>query len=88
MKTRLIDAVIDKLQYYFGIALRRHIGDLKRIEDVIIFSMFHITSSGHDNYHQYGPTTPDTWCQYNRDQLYKQSFTSQDLDCRSMLLVQ
>ena len=66
-KSRLTDSVIDKLQNYFGIALRSKVGNVKEMQDAILASMFHVASSDDCNYHTYCPTTPDTWCQYNRD---------------------
>ena len=63
----MTDWVIDKLQNYFGIALRSKAGNVKEMQDAILASMFHVASSGDCNYHTYCPTTPDTWCQHNRD---------------------
>ena len=57
-KSRLTDSVIDKLQNYFGIALRSEVG-------AVLTSMFHIASED-SNYHIYCPKTSDSWCQYNR----------------------
>ena len=37
------------------------------MQDAILASMFHVASSDDCNYHTYCPTTPDTWCQHNRD---------------------
>ena len=59
VKQRLTDVVIDKLQNYFGIALRSNIGNLKKMQDAILASMFHVASSEKDNYHTYCPKTPD-----------------------------
>ena len=64
-KSRLI--VIGKLQNYFGIALRSNVGDLQKMQDAILASLFHVTSSENDNFHVYCPKTSDSWCQYQRD---------------------
>ena len=45
VKQRLTDVVIDKLQNYFGIALRGNIGNLKKMQDAIFASMFRVASS-------------------------------------------
>ena len=39
-KSRLTDWVIDKLQNYFGIALRSKVGNAKEMQDAILASMF------------------------------------------------
>ena len=39
--------------------------------------MFQLAPSENANYHRYRPMTSDTWCQYNRDQLYKTNFYQQ-----------
>ena len=44
-KSRLTDSVIDKLQNYFGIALRSNVGDLQKMQDAILASLFHVASS-------------------------------------------
>ena len=66
-KSRLTDSVIDKLQNYFGIALRSNVGDLQKMQDAILASLFHVASSENDNFHVYCPKTYDSWCQYQRD---------------------
>ena len=44
-KSRLTDPIIDKLQNYFGIALRSNIGNLENIKGAILASLFHVASS-------------------------------------------
>ena len=59
-KSRLTDSVIDKLQNYFGIALRSKVGNVKEMQSAILASMFHIASSEDSNYHIYRPKTSDS----------------------------
>ena len=66
-KSRLTDSVIDKLQNYFGIALRSNVGDLQKMQDAILASLFHVASSENNNFHVYCPKTYDSWCHYQRD---------------------
>ena len=66
-KGRLTDSVIDKLQNYFGIALRSNVGDLQKMQDAILACLFHVASSENDNFRVYCPKTYDSWCQYQRD---------------------
>ena len=66
-KSRLTNSLIDKLQNYFGIALRSNVRNIKDMQNAILTSMFHVASSYDDNYHTYCPKTSDPWCQHNRD---------------------
>ena len=68
VKSRLTDNIIDKLQNYFGIALRGNIGDLKKMQEAILASLFHIASSESDDDHcRYCSKSANSWCQYQRD---------------------
>ena len=66
-KSRLTDSVMDKLQNYFGIAFRSNVGELQKMQDAILPSLFHVASLENDNFHGYCPKTYDSWCQYQRD---------------------
>ena len=68
-KSRLTDSIIEKLQNYFGIALRSKVNNVKEMRNAILAlaSMFHVASSADCNYHTYCPKSNDSWCQYNRD---------------------
>ena len=70
-KSRLTDSILDKLQNYFGIALRIDIGNLKNMQNAILASLFHVASATSNQYHEYCPKTPDSWCQYQLDVLNK-----------------
>ena len=59
---RLTNAKIDQLQNYFGIALRQHVGDLDKMVNGCMASMYHVA-----NYHEKCPKSADTWCQYWKD---------------------
>ena len=58
-KGRLTDAMIDKLQNYYGIAIRSNSGDITAMKKVIHASLFHCASSSNNDYHNQGP---DSWC--------------------------
>ena len=73
---KLTDNMIDKLQNYYGIALRANVGDLKAMKKAIYASYFHVASSAKDNWHDHCPDGSTSWCQYKKDkakgtQLYK-----------------
>ena len=63
-KSRLTDPIIDKLQNYFGIALRSNIGNLEKMKGAILASLFHVASSSFSIHHDYCPKSSDSWCQY------------------------
>lgn len=65
---RLTNATIDRLQNYFGVALRQNSNDLKSMKSATLASLFHVASSKENNFHYpHCPTGKDSWCQYNRD---------------------
>ena len=62
----LADAVIDKLQNYFGMALCANTGGtVQKMADAIWFSFLHVSSN---KKHQYHSLCEKTWCQYRRDE--------------------
>ena len=63
----LNDGTIDKLQNYFGIALRANVTSVKAMSDAILASFFHVASSKGNNYHSYCEKSSGSWCQFQRD---------------------
>ena len=64
----LTKAQIDRLQNYFGIAVRSNVGDLKEMQKAVRACLFHVASSSKNNYHNaYCPTGETSWCKYQRD---------------------
>ena len=59
--------MIDKLQNYFGIALRENVTTVKAMSDAILASFFHIASSKGKTFHTYCEKSSTSWCQYQRD---------------------
>ena len=64
---QLTDAMIDRLQNYYGIAIRSNVGDLDKMKKAIYASLFHCASSERRNLHSYCPEGSDSWCRFNRD---------------------
>jgi hypothetical protein len=65
---RLTDATIDRLQNYFGVAIRQNTGRLEDMQNSVRASLFHVASSKTNNWHNpHCPTGPNSWCRYNRD---------------------
>jgi len=64
---KLTDAVIDKLQNYYGIAVRSNVDNLNGMQSAVLASLFHVASSKDNNYHTHCPTGADSWCKFNAD---------------------
>jgi len=68
---KLTDAFIDRLQNFFGLAIRQNSGssgDLEQMKKAVLASLFHVSSSKNHNYHfPHCPTGSDSWCKYNAD---------------------
>lgn len=54
-KSKLTDTIIDKLQNYYGIAIRSNVGNLEGIKQAVLASLLHCASNEsrklHDNCH-------------------------------------
>ena len=61
--------VIDKLQNYFGIALRANCTTVENMQNAIWASFFHVASSENNNYHSHCASSSASWCQYQRDKI-------------------
>lgn len=72
-KGKLTDALIGKLQNYYGIAIRSNSGDLSGMKSSIHASLFHCVSLEKRNLHQHCPDGPDSWCRYKQDKVNKTS---------------
>ena len=69
---KLTQAIIDRLQNYYGIAIRQNVGELKKMQDATRATLFHVASSEQNNYHTaYCPEGKDSWCLYQQDQANK-----------------
>ncbi|XP_068672674.1 uncharacterized protein [Montipora foliosa] len=66
-KGKLTDAIIDKLQNYYGIAIRSNIGDLSGMKKAVHASFFHCASSEKRDLHNHCPAGPSSWCGFQRD---------------------
>ena len=68
-KGKLKDNVIDKLQNYYGIAIRSNLNDKNAMKKAIGASLFHVGASAEtqDEYHVHCPDGGDSWCLYKAD---------------------
>ena len=58
----LTDTLIDKLQNYYGIAIRSNCGNLEGMKAAIYASIIHCVSSKKRNLHTWCLDGPDSWC--------------------------
>ena len=66
-KGKLTEALIDRLQNYYGIAIRSNIANLGRMKQSIHATLFHVASSDVNNWHQHCPEGKESWCSFKAD---------------------
>ena len=60
--------MIDRLQNYYGIAIRSNKNNLKGMQSTTKAVLFHVASNKDHNLHcPYCPLGPDSWCKYNQN---------------------
>lgn len=64
---KLTNATIDRLQNYYGIALRQNVNDLAKMKTAIHATLFHVSSSKTNNWHTHCPEGADSWCRFKQD---------------------
>ncbi|GFW38793.1 uncharacterized protein TNCV_3881601 [Trichonephila clavipes] len=65
-KDKLTDSFIDRLQNYYGIAVRSNVGNLSGLQQNVIAALFHCSSSVEKLMHGQCPIGKDCWCYYQR----------------------
>ena len=63
--------LVDRLQNYYGMAIRSNVGDLNEMKKAIYAALFHVCSSEQDNYRAHCPTGVGSWCAYHLDRASK-----------------
>jgi hypothetical protein len=66
-KKKLTNAMIDKLQNYYGIAIRFDVGNLNKMKKAIHATLFHCASNKDRPLHDHCPDGASSWCGYKRD---------------------
>ena len=59
---KLTDSMVDRLQNYYGIAIRSNVGDLPKMKKAIGAVLFHCASSKENEWHDNCPKGSDSWC--------------------------
>ncbi|GFY14896.1 uncharacterized protein TNCV_234461 [Trichonephila clavipes] len=68
-RNRLTDAEIDKLQRYYGLAIRNNSGNLSAMKQAIWAIFFHKFLTDLNSQHGLCPLGDDLWCGYSRSKL-------------------
>ncbi|KAJ4444118.1 hypothetical protein ANN_05907 [Periplaneta americana] len=63
---RLTDGMIDKLQNYYGQAIRNNLHSLQDMRSAVWATYFHELSTDDDPQHGLCPKGDNSWCKYNR----------------------
>ena len=66
-KGKLTNSIIDRLQNYYGIAVRSNSNDLNGMTKAICATLFHVASSSKNNWHDHCPDGSNSWCRYKQD---------------------
>lgn len=65
-KGKLTDAFIDRLQNYYGIAIRSNVGNLEAMRRAVIAVLFHCASTEDNPMHGQCPPGDESWCKYQK----------------------
>ena len=67
LNRRIPDKAINRLQNYFGIAIRKNTRSLHAMKKAVNAVVYHCSESYiKENRHTYCPTGPDKWCKYQK----------------------
>ena len=66
--SELTGNVIDRLQNYFGIAIRTNVNDLEGMKKAVAAVLFHVASSKEKKWHTHCPDGANSWCRYKKDE--------------------
>lgn len=65
-KNRLTDGAIDRLQNYFGLAIRQNLDSVENMRRAIWAIYFHTLSTNETPNHGLCPAGADSWCKYRK----------------------
>ncbi|GFW58959.1 uncharacterized protein TNCV_2830651 [Trichonephila clavipes] len=73
-REKLTDTFIDKLKYYYGIAIRDNVNNLQGMQRAVTAAFVHCCSNAKQQIHGQYPVGPDIWCKYqqalSKDKIY------------------
>ncbi len=65
-RNRLTNHEIDKIQRYYGMAIRNNLHDVSEMKRAIWATYFHLASSNEKPLHGLCPNTDESWCKYKK----------------------
>lgn len=65
-KNRLTDAIIDKIQNYYGLAIRRHSNNVENMKRAVWAMYFHMCSTDDEPQHGLCPPGEESWCKFRK----------------------
>ncbi|GFU92643.1 uncharacterized protein TNCV_4795711 [Trichonephila clavipes] len=68
-RNRLTEAEIDRLQAYYGLAIRRNLSSVKDMQQAIWAIFLHKLSTDEKPQHGFCPSDSDTWCKFKKAEL-------------------
>ena len=84
-KAKLTGSVIDKLQHYYGIAVRSNSGNLQKMKTSIAAALFHAASSVDHNWHDHCPLEKIAGVNITQIRQMDHHFINQVLDYQNKL---
>jgi hypothetical protein len=64
---KLTNHMIDRMQNYYGIAIRANKNDLEAMQAATRATLFHVASNKDNNFHVYCPAGSNSWCKFQKD---------------------
>ncbi|GFW66707.1 uncharacterized protein TNCV_1371401 [Trichonephila clavipes] len=73
-RNRLTGAEIDRLQAYYGLAIRRNLSSVKDMQQAIWAIFLHKLSTDEKPQHGFCPSDSDTWCKFKKAELLGETY--------------
>ncbi|GFX74077.1 uncharacterized protein TNCV_490411 [Trichonephila clavipes] len=73
-RNRLTEAEIDRLQAYYGLAIRRNLSSVKGMQQAIWAIFLHKLSTDEKPQHGFCPSDTDTWCKFKKAELLGETY--------------
>ncbi|GFV02246.1 uncharacterized protein TNCV_3455691 [Trichonephila clavipes] len=73
-RNRLTEAEIDRLQAYYGLAIRRNLSSVKDMQQAIWEIFLHMLSTDEKPQHGFCPSDTDTWCKFKKAELLGETY--------------
>lgn len=65
-RKKLTNETIDKMQNYYGRALKDNAPDVTKMKNAVFSSLFHMISTDDEPHHTFCPIGIDSWCHFKR----------------------